>query len=138
MKICCKCKQSKQVSEFNRKSSNVDGLERYCKTCHREKNKIHYDNNKQKYIDTAVSNNKKFKQWWVEFKKQFKCVRCGEDKYWRISFHHTDPSTKDFDVSHMISNRKSKQMICEEINKCIPVCHNCHSDIHHELRIAIV
>ena len=42
MKMCCTCKQEKPESEFNKKNSTKDKLERYCKDCHRDRNKQHY------------------------------------------------------------------------------------------------
>lgn len=137
MKICCKCKIEKPLEQYNKKSSNKDGLERYCKECHREKNKKHYQDNKQSYIDQALKNRSQNRDWLCEYKKTLSCTRCGEDKHWRLSFHHIDPATKSFNIATSYGS-VSRDKLVEEIKKCIPVCHNCHSDIHYEERIGVV
>lgn len=134
MKCCSVCKTEKPDTDFNKKSSNKDGLERYCKDCHRLKNRQHYNNNKSSYKAQSEKYRKELNAWYEELKQSLKCVVCGETKYWRLSFHHTDPSTKEYDVSQMVVARKSRESIISEIEKCICVCHNCHSDIHYELR----
>lgn len=44
MKICTKCKLNKELSEFNKRSSCKDGLNIYCKICHKFENKIIREN----------------------------------------------------------------------------------------------
>jgi hypothetical protein len=138
MKQCSTCKQEKDESEFNRKKSNTDGLERYCKECHRKKNRKHYESNKQAYIDSARRWSREKQDWWSEYKKQFSCTVCGESRHWCIDFHHTDPSIKESEVSQMIAHNRSKDSVIEEISKCVPVCRNCHADIHYKEKLGVV
>jgi 5-methylcytosine-specific restriction endonuclease McrA len=60
-----------------------------------------------------------------------KCSVCGYKKNSSaLTFHHTIPKDKAFALDlRSLSNRK-QIMIDNEINKCILVCHNCHSEIH--------
>jgi len=44
IKICSKCKQEKSINEFNKDSSNKDGLNYWCTDCHKE----YYQKHKQK------------------------------------------------------------------------------------------
>ena len=69
------------------------------------------------------------KDWYLSMKTP--CVRCGDNIKHHLSFHHIDPTTKAGNIARMLNN-SSKQKIADEIAKCISVCHNCHSDIHHE------
>lgn len=58
-----------------------------------------------------------------------KCCVCGYQKCRRnLSFHHLDPSQKDFAISSKTSWGFDK--IKAELDKCILVCHNCHGEIH--------
>lgn len=134
MKICCRCKKEKPLSEFNRKSSNKDGLERYCKECHREKNRNHYVANKETYKESARKFKHQKREWYQELKQTLKCESCGEDKHWRLSFHHKDDNKED-SVSQMVIKNRSKEIILEEIEKCQVLCHNCHSDVHYYERL---
>ena len=60
-----------------------------------------------------------------------KCACCGYDKCERaLAFHHIEPEHKDLSFSNIRSSPKSWDKIVKELKKCIPVCHNCHSEIH--------
>lgn len=59
-----------------------------------------------------------------------KCILCGYSKYFgSLSFHHLDPSKKDFGIAEKGRTISFERMV-EEASKCILVCHNCHSEIH--------
>lgn len=133
-KHCSTCNLDKPTSEFNKKSSTKDGLERYCKECHRARNRRHYEANKQAYVDTAVKWQNEKRLWWIEYKQTLSCSNCDESRYWCLDFHHTDPRAKENEVSSMVKNNASKERILEEVSKCIVVCRNCHADIHHRER----
>lgn len=44
-------------------------------------------------------------------------------------FHHIDPNSKAFGISHKIRKYK-KQKVYEELDKCKLLCANCHGEIH--------
>ncbi len=58
-----------------------------------------------------------------------KCSMCGYNKCLRaLTFHHVNPETKKFGISAELYKRwKDLQL---ELDKCILVCINCHSEIH--------
>ncbi len=59
-----------------------------------------------------------------------KCQICGYNKYvGALQFHHLDPNTKDFHISQR-GHSRSWEKVKSEIEKCILVCGNCHSEIH--------
>lgn len=132
MKTCSTCKKDKPLSEFNKKSSNKDGLECYCKECHRARNRKHYAENPAAYKASSEKFKKLLTEWFIGYKSTLQCSICGTDKYWRLDFHHIDPSTKSMGVSEMVIGHKSKENIMKEMDKCIVVCRNCHADIHHD------
>jgi len=59
------------------------------------------------------------------------CSVCGYNKNLSaLTFHHTEPEKKSFQLDmRSLSNRKQSR-IDNEIKKCILVCHNCHSELH--------
>lgn len=136
MKICCTCRQEKSLFDFNKKSSNPDGLERYCKECHRAKNRKHYQSNTDVYKESARKWKKEKGEWWSSYKSTLSCTMCGEARYWCLDFHHLDPTTKEGNISRMLSDNRSRESITEEISKCIVVCRNCHADIHYKQNIS--
>lgn len=132
MKICSTCKQSKAYSAFHKLKTSSDGYTRRCKECQKATNARHYTTNKSAYLSSANRNRLKTTAAYQKFKDTLVCVRCGESRSWCLSFHHTDPSKKDLNVSALISHSWNK--IQEEIEKCIVLCHNCHADEHYRLK----
>ena len=98
-----------------------NGKGKFCsKQC---KNKYHVDKKR-----------KKLKQDSIEYKGG-KCQCCGYNRsHWALEFHHLDPQEKDFHLSKG-GHTRSWEKVKEELNKCILVCSNCHSEIHHGVRI---
>lgn len=91
---------------------------------------------KRTYADRAeymkaavVKRRKKLKDMAIEYGGG-KCQVCGYDRCKRaLSFHHKEPSQKDFGLSSRGLTR-SWEKTKTEINKCILVCANCHMEIH--------
>jgi hypothetical protein len=65
-------------------------------------------------------NRKKF----LEYKKTLKCQRCNLADHRILEFHHL--GDKDHNISNMVNHGYGWRRIEEEINKCIPLCCNCH------------
>jgi transposase-like protein len=56
-----------------------------------------------------------------------RCALCGFREHpAALQFHHLDPSTKDFHLSHAGSTRSIRRMRTEA-EKCILLCANCHA-----------
>ncbi len=63
----------------------------------------------------------------VEYKGG-KCQICGYNKSLNaLHFHHLNPNEKDFSIS---GKSLSFEKLKSEVDKCILVCSNCHSEIH--------
>ncbi len=64
-----------------------------------------------------------------------KCSRCGYDKCFdALEFHHLDPSEKEFSLGE--KRGISLPKLRKELDKCILVCRNCHTEIHHKMKQA--
>jgi len=60
-----------------------------------------------------------------------KCCICGFNQFTEaLEFHHLDPETKESTLSNLMANGRSWNKLCEELQKCILVCANCHRGIH--------
>ena len=130
MKICLKCKLSKEMNEFPNRSNSKDGKHSYCKEC---KSNL-YDHKywklkKEKGLTTSESR-KKNREWVNDYKKTLCCQKCDENRYYVLDFHHVDPNKKDATVSEMLG-RYSLKTIQNEIRKCILLCKNCHYEFHY-------
>lgn len=127
MKKCTSCEAEKPLTEFHKCSRWADGLQKHCKDCHKQLNQSHYKKNTKAYIARAVSQQKEVQELVRFIKEEASCSVCGDSHWWRLAFHHVDPQEKDIEVSKI----KSLPALKTELAKCIIVCHNCHSDIHH-------
>ena len=57
------------------------------------------------------------------------CKICGYDRYvGALEFHHLDPDTKTFSLSHRGVTR-SIDAARAEAAKCILLCANCHAEV---------
>jgi hypothetical protein len=116
---CVKCNRNKKDSEFYvvKSGPRKGKIQSYCKRC----------NSKH-----AAERLRNFKQNLVDYKGG-KCQKCNYDKcIAALDFHHRDPNTKEFTLSHikMTSFEKNKDKICAELDKCDLLCSNCHREIH--------
>ncbi len=135
LKFCNCCQSEKSIDEFNYKNKEKQTRQSICKECQKIAKKEHYNNNKQAYIDKASKKKKEIREWWQEHKTQYKCS-CGESHPACIEFHHTDDNKED-DVSALF-NSGAVQKGLKELDKCIPICSNCHRKLHYNLRNQIV
>lgn len=84
---------------------------------------------KQCATDAVIRRRKKLKSKAVEYKGG-KCEVCGYHKCIEaLHFHHMDPTRKDFGISAGGFIR-SWSKVKEEVDKCIMLCANCHSEVH--------
>lgn len=72
----------------------------------------------------------KYKHWFDNYKKQFRCVMCKNGDPEVLDFHHRDPKEKKYSISTMICQCMRPQDIQAELKKCIAVCLHCHRKIH--------
>ena len=116
MRTCPKCQEIKDDSRFYERSDRTGKSQSYCKDCNKE---------------NAIDRQRKFKIMCVEYKGG-KCSLCGYDKCMgALDFHHIDPSKKDFAISEQRRTSQQKfSVVKNELDKCILVCSNCHSEIH--------
>lgn len=159
LRKCRSCKEIKKNENFPKSGNFLKGD---CLDCYnkkrRDKGKIpsnkeirsktnlrSYYKHKEKRILKAVEYNKKnpdkVKKWaktsytkyqekFFDFKSSLSCSICGYNKHPKaIDFHHLDKNEKASSISKLwrCPNKREK-----ELEKCIPVCSNCHRIIHYE------
>jgi len=132
MKNCPKCKEDKELNEFGNNKNTKDKKQRYCKTCQAEFDNKHYLSNKKQYIVRRKLFQQNVKKWYLDYKKEQKCSKCSEDRYWVLDFHHLEPEKKEMNMDR--ARRCSIEKLKKEIEKCIVLCSNCHRDLHFQER----
>lgn len=106
-KKCLQCGQIKFISDFYDKRQ-------ICKECTKENERIKYYKRKEQI---------------TEYKSGLCCRKCGESRFYLLDFHHLDPNEKDYTISH--NSRIKFENLMKEIDKCIPLCSNCHREFHY-------
>ena len=68
-KICCKCKEEKNVCEFGKLKSSKDGLLYHCKTCNTKKMKEYRIKHQETYKKYLEKNKEKSSKYLKEYNK---------------------------------------------------------------------
>lgn len=84
----------------------------------------HYQRNKQLYIDRTKERRQELRDF-VNQLKDKPCTDCGI-KFHPAAMDFDHLNNKEFEISKMILNGRSKEAILKEIAKCELVCSNCH------------
>lgn len=73
------------------------------------------------------------KERWIQIlseRDMLRCSRCGYDRsYEALDFHHLDPSMKEIGICRLTRRVPTEQRL-RELDKCIPLCSNCHRELH--------
>lgn len=67
------------------------------------------------------------RQWLFEYKQSVSCVYCGESNPLCLDLDHVDHSTKKGTPGKMFINGTNWNDVMSELDKCQPVCRNCHN-----------
>lgn len=129
-KVCSKCKEEKEVTEFCFRNKIKKQLYGYCKSCKLKDDLLYYSKNKDKYKNKNKVLKERNKNWVKKYKSNLQCEKCGEDESVCLDFHHLDPKEKEFTISDLKWSTYSIKTLKAEIKKCIVVCANCHRKIH--------
>ena len=99
------------------------------KQYHRDRSRAWYEKNKEIHREYSRTAAKKRRDWHRAIMKKQKCAHCGTDDYRVFEWHHLDPKEKDAHIARLMTTR-GRDIILEEIKKCICLCANCHRIEH--------
>ena len=76
-----------------------------------------------------------YKKWLKQkidaFKLKYGCGYCGYKRFAQVlEFHHIEPNEKKYSIGTMLFRGFSWEAILEEIDKCLILCKNCHTEKH--------
>jgi hypothetical protein len=119
-KICSKCKEEKELDQFNKNKSGKHGVHHYCKDCNsiQKKNSYNYVKSKNRRILNAY--NLKFEE--VEklyISQNKKCKICNIE-------HPTVSKHGGLYIDHCHTTGKVRGLLC---SKCNMLLGNCNDDI---------
>ena len=137
-KRCCNNEDClKKKKEEKRKEAQKKYYNTIKKTTRKSKKKDAETSRRYRQTHVAEINKrsrvlKKEKREWVNsLKKKKICSKCGEDRWFCLEYHHTNPENKKFTIAESISKGYGKKSILKEIEKCMLLCGNCHEHFHY-------
>lgn len=125
--ICNKCKKDKDEAEFPFKNKETGKRSTICKECQREYKLRYYYSNKQSHYDRNKRTEAKIREFYENYKATHPCIVCGESAPECIDFHHLRDKVDV--LAHMVKGG-SLRKLKEELDKCVPLCANCHRKVH--------
>jgi len=128
-KICTKCEEGKELSEFYKAARMKDGYQSNCKVCQNTMSKISMDKNPDKYKDIRKRESDRLTKRFMDWKQNKGCACCEEDAPYCLELHHKDPAQKEIQANKLYKYKWETFMT--EARKCILVCSNCHRKIHY-------
>lgn len=124
-KVCSRCKEDKQLSDFNKKSK--DSFQSQCRACQKETRHEFYIQNKAKYVDKTSEFKELRRRINYKYIKSYleshPCIDCGNKDIQVLEFDHIRDKLKA--ISYGVANW-SLVKLKEEIDKCVVRCANCH------------
>lgn len=130
-KYCLECSPwgKHNTSAFLHLGSSKDA-ERQCIFC--DRSFVNNKGGKGRVCGSCHANHRRFKvkNKCIQYKGGC-CSSCGYSKCQAaLVFHHLDPAKKDFNFGG--AHSRSWESLREELDKCILLCQNCHSELHWE------
>lgn len=130
MKYCNGCKKDKYLSDFGNHSKRKDGKQVRCKECRNTYQKSWYksDSTIQKTrVKEGRNSLKKLGRALVyTYLQNHPCVDCGESDLRVLEFDHRNPKDKYKNISYLLGQGRSLEILKKEIVKCDVRCANCH------------
>jgi hypothetical protein len=143
-KTCTSCKDTKDISEFNKRARSKDGYNEQCRPCISEwrknrrlelkaqgitpRNDIYNKEHKAEKNTWRANKRKQIRDRIRGLKIHKPCADCGGIfPPTCMDFDHRDPSEKEFNICGDATRELySNEKIDAEIAKCDLVCANCH------------
>lgn len=128
--ICSGCNEERDIeNDFRWRYKERNIRQKYCKFCQAAFNKVHYQNNKQTYMNRALGRNarisKENQDKLLAYLSCHTCTDCGNNDIRVLEFDHVR-GEKLYTISRMVRHGISWKVIEDEIAKCEVRCVNCH------------
>ena len=114
-KTCKFCQKTKHINDFANAGTikGVSYKRNLCVPC---------------YTLSKKARKEKLRKEYYEWKRQFKCERCGYDDFRALQFHHK--ANKEAEISNLLQKGFTLDKIKKEAEKCEVLCANCHQIEH--------
>ena len=131
MITCRICKEEKDEELFVSNKHKKNGKINLCKKCKSIKDKESYDRRVDKITAQKKEKIANFREEYNRLKEGKKCIKCGDDRFYVLDFHHISENGKDFNIGSMAWRSLNIEKIKKEADKCFIICSNCHREFHY-------
>jgi len=83
MKMCSKCNEEKELSEFFKNKSRKGGYDNQCKCCTKNRKKNYYKENKDKFKNYREANKDRINEYTIKYYKENKVLLNSKSKKYR-------------------------------------------------------
>lgn len=122
-KVCCKCRETKDITSFHQAKTRKDGLHPVCKLCRKIEHAEYYIRNKKRVILRTQKSRQRTNKIVLEYLQTHPCIDCGEKDIRCLDFDHVR-GTKEACIAEL--RGAATKTIIDEISKCEVRCANCH------------
>ena len=130
MKVCSKCKEEKDLSEFYDHPKGAYDKRPDCKSCTKTSNRLWREQNPRKKVHRKKAESKRVIEWVTSKYDNTPCLDCGGVFPWcSMDFDHRPNEIKEFSIGQQgfqIATPHRIATVEKEIAKCDLVCSNCH------------
>jgi hypothetical protein len=128
LKQCCRCKLTKDTSEFHRSVARSDGLQAYCRACKKLIDKEHNDRNPRRNYGHRRAYALRNRKWLCEYIKMKQCEweGCTVNDPDMLVFDHLNPQEKLDHISTLAGSSCGLKTLQAEVAKCRVLCANHH------------
>ena len=130
-KECGTCRETKPLTDFNRKRRRPDGLQETCRECNRASSRRYYAANRERHVRVDVARTARrrieAKEYLLAYLRSHPCVDCGIGDIRVLDFDHRPQSSKRKDVTQLVKEGFSIRIIQDEVDKCDVRCRNSHA-----------
>jgi hypothetical protein len=146
-RVCCRCKIEKPLEEFTKNRNMKYGYDTICLICNRirankwdnenpgknaKRHREWYKKNREYVKEVTINHQKEIRNFIEKYKENKSCSICGYNKWGKaLHLHHKDRNTKKFGIANATNLGVSIETLKEEIDKCIILCSNCHTELHY-------
>ncbi|GAA4051027.1 hypothetical protein [Agromyces indicus] len=135
-KQCGRCKQSRPLVEYNRRTASRDGLQSLCRDCNRANARADYSLHRESQVRRIIagkeSRRSRALEWIGRHLLTHPCVDCGETDIRVLDFDHRSGVEKQDGVMRLAQGGHAISTIAAEIAKCDVRCRNCHAIVTYE------
>lgn len=124
-KVCSKCKNRKDTTEFSFRNREKGIRRSDCKDCFKPLTASHYKINRKAYCVRGVERRKATRDWILAYLSKKECKDCKISDIRVLEFDHINDN-KSYEVAILISKDYGIDTLRKEVVKCEVVCANCH------------